>query len=80
METIGPVREKYWSEKTDQEKIFSLGEAVDTLSKKVIELETSLMGIVQHSHNRQGVMMIPLRYVKYEPPYYLRNLLRREDK
>lgn len=73
-------REKYWSEKNDSEKVLMLGEAVDNLSKRVVELEHALFDLAQHSHDKDGELMIPMRREKFEPPYWLKNPLRREPK
>lgn len=78
---LGEVgREKYWNEKTDQEKIFQLGEAVDQMAKRIVELETSLFDLVQHQHGKDGEIVIPLQRARFEAPYWLRNILRREPK
>ncbi len=73
----GPCREKYWSEKTDQEKIIILGEAVDLMAKRMIEMEDTLMRLLQHDHHN-GALLVPLRYEALDIPYWMKNPLRRE--
>ena len=78
---LGEVcREKYWSEKTDQEKIFQLGEAVDMMAKRIVELETNLFDLVQHEHGKDGEIVIPLKRAHFDAPYWLRNILRCKPK
>ena len=74
------AREKYWSEKNDSEKALMLGEALDSLCRRVVELEGHMFDLVQHSHDKDGELVVPLKREQYEAPYWLRNPLRREPK
>lgn len=76
-EILGAMREKYWDEKSDQEKIVILGEVVEMLSKHLIESEQTYFRLLKHSH-LEGEIVIPLAYGKLETPYWLGNPLGRE--
>ncbi len=73
-------REKYWGEKSDQEKIIILGEIVDALTKKVVDLEKTMVDVLQHTHSASGEVVVPLRRTQSEIPYWMTNPLRREPK
>jgi hypothetical protein len=63
-------REKYWEEKTDAEKIESLGQAVEGLSYRVEELleQNDLLRV--HAHSEDGSIVAKLDAVSPRQPRY----------
>lgn len=53
-------REKYWDEKTDQEKIESLADCVRSLADSHYRLLCKMEEIERHSHDGLGRVTVPL--------------------
>ncbi len=75
------AREKYWHEKTAEEKCLKLGEAVEYLTCEIKELRQQANDFKVHMHGASGIL-IPLpdgTQVDHES-YFFRNPLGRENK
>ncbi len=56
----GPMRERYWEEKTDAERIQTLGEAVENLSRVVVDQSEQIEVLRMHSHAPDGSLVAKL--------------------
>lgn len=76
----GCAREKYWHEKTADEKCLKLGEAVEYLTRELRESRQELAILRGHEHQRDGRIVVPVNGsgVRVEESYFYRNPLGRE--
>ena len=70
-------REKYWDEKTPDEKIRQLGEAVEYLQRQVLEQSEIINLFTAHSHLLNGDIVTKLSAGTPAVPYYMKNPLGR---
>ena len=61
MGTMGTNREKYWEEKSVEEKLDKLANAVEHLSRCNNELDAMLVLLKVHTHQANGEIVVPLR-------------------
>lgn len=77
------AREKYWHEKTAEEKCLKLGEAVEYLTRELRETRLELAVLRGHEHKDDGRMVVPVNAVegqrRVEESYFYRNPLGREN-
>jgi hypothetical protein len=69
------MREKFWEEKTDSEKIKKLGECVEILGRRVLQLEKENGLLSQHQHDSIRQIVVPLVQNEKEIPWYYSHLL-----
>ena len=84
-EVQGPdtaMREKYWEERSLDEKLEKLAETTECLAYRFSELLEVYARLKIHSHSQNGEIVVPLRSDSefYRPTYFDRNPLRRESK
>lgn len=79
----GCAREKFWHEKTAEEKFLKLGEAVEYLTRELRDYRQELAILRGHEHQRDGRMVVPvlssLEGRRIEESYFYRNPLGREN-
>ena len=59
-ESIRPMREKYWEEKTPDEKIEMLGDVLERLWKLYTEQADEIQMLRQHRHGLLGELVISM--------------------
>lgn len=55
-----PCREKYWEERSLEDKIEILANSVEFLSNRNVDLENKLLLLNCHSHSENGELVVPL--------------------
>lgn len=59
------AREKYWEEKTLEEKVDTAGYIIERLNDRCNDLEKKLMLLSLHSHQTNGEMVVPIKDKEY---------------
>lgn len=79
----GCAREKYWHEKSTDEKCLKLGEVVEYLTNEIREMRQEIGALRGHEHSQIGSIMVPygtdLKNLR-EESYFFRNPLGREQR
>ena len=73
-------REKYWDERTQEEKLEKLAQAVEFLSITTRSLETSVEFLKCHEHTPSGRLLVPIGLPIGPEGFYRSNILNREQK
>lgn len=77
----GPERERYWEEKTPEEKIEAIGIAIEWMADKVNQLESDVAQFKCHSHGHDGAVLIPMiGHVATEIAWWRKHILGRKPK
>lgn len=79
-ENLGPSREKYWDELTQDEKIEKTAVAVEQLARWFHDNEIMVGLLNQHAHGLDGKIMVPLQHNKLDQVWYRDHLLNRRPK
>jgi len=56
-----PMREKYWEEKSIEDKLESLANLVEFLCREQTELHARIKLLSVHSHSMDGAVSVPLK-------------------
>ena len=75
-EKLGEVsREKYWEEKTVEEKVETLAQVSELIRRDIQEFHSVLQLLKSHSHSQDGEIQVPLsskeHYVLSSPRSFL---------
>jgi len=54
-------REKYWEERTDQEKIEALADTVRFMGDRLYEVQSRMDELERHSHGPDGLPVVKLK-------------------
>ena len=77
----GPCREMYFEEKSHDQKIAKLAEAVEYLTVKLKESSDMLTILMGHSHREDGHIVVPVERKAFDhfgESYFFKNPLGRE--